>query len=661
MLIWILRSARAEPSDDIEEITVEGERAPETATGRELDREHIQALPARSADEMLRAMPGMQLSSHGGTGKAFQFLVRGFDADHGADIAVTVEGVPINEPSNIHGQGYIDLHFLPSLLVDSLSLTKGSYRAEDGDFAIVGSAEYRTGLTAEGLTLQVSSGTDRSASGTAAYRPAGAPEGSFLLAEGEGGLGVGEGRRYQQVRAAAGLEAGDARRSVRGMLFAYTGDFESPGVLRADDIDAERISFYGAYPEAGGGSSDRLLGVGTFAASSPAGGSLDAVLWAGARALTLDQNFSGYLRDATAGDGTRQSERALDGGAKIRLGTLLGERASLRGGADLHAVAVDMREDALGVDGALGQTNIDTDARHVDLGLWGEGRLQPSKAVSIVPGLRVDRLWLASLDRIDELLSPVEAPSWARSGALVPAPRIRASLEPTPALTLFGAAGRGTRSPPARGLQDGDLAAVVRSDSAEIGALASPARALSFGATGFGIVLGNELIFDHLAGRFLSAGRTRRVGVETVADLRPARWLHLQGDLTFTDARFVADGSPIPYAPRVLGSASAYLLGAHLARAKLTGGLRVTGVGQRPLPSGFASHPALTGSLTARASWERLSIGAEVDNLFGGRWRDGEWVYPSWFDTQRPRSELKVLHVTAGDPFAVRISLGVNL
>jgi hypothetical protein len=49
-----------------------------------------------------------------------------------------------------------------------------------------------------------------------------------------------------------------------------------------------------------------------------------------------------------------------------------------------------------------------------------------------------------------------------------------------------------------------------------------------------------------------------------------------------------------------------------------------------------------------------------VDNLFVGRWRDGEFVHASWFDRTEPRSELPVLHVTAGDPFAIRPVVGVE-
>lgn len=662
MLGWLagVAGAQTAPDADVEEVTVEAERSVQTATERSLDRAAIETFPARSADELLRAMPGLHLSAHGGNGHAFQFLIRGFDAEHGSDLAVTVEGVPINEPGNVHGQGYLDLHFLPSVLVDGLDLVKGSYRAEDGDFAITGSADYRVGLATEGLSLETSAGTDRSGSGTAAFRPVGAGPGTFLVAEGEGAIGVGEGRRYTQLRLASGLDGKLGSVEARAMAFLYDGTFDSPGVLRADDLADGTVGFYGAYPEAGDGASRRLLASG---ALEDLGGDTGfrATAWAGLRELRLDQNFSGWLLDAEHGDTTRQSERAVTGGAKAevrQLAYVLGQAWGLRAGVDLRLDALGQREAGLDGTGRTWQDRVDADVRQVNTAAWAEARLAFGERLTMTPGLRLDRFDIGLRERLDATFAPVPTPVWAHSTALVPSPRATAAFVPFEPLTLFAAWGRGLRSPDARGIADGDLAPVMTSASAETGLKLVPIEGLSLSATVFRIGVSNELVFDHLAGRFLSAGRTRRTGVEGVADLVPAPWLRLQSDANWTDGRFTAGDEPIPYAPRWLVAGGVFLEGAHVGSGRLSGGMRVWSLGRRPLPSGFASHPAVVGSLTSRCQWERLSLGLDVDNLFVGHTRDGEFVYPSWFDRSEPRSELKTLHVTAGDPFAVRLVLG---
>jgi hypothetical protein len=53
-----------------------------------------------------------------------------------------MDGVPINEQSNAHGQGYTDLNFMIPELVEDLSYAKGPVNVEAGDFNTAGSANF---------------------------------------------------------------------------------------------------------------------------------------------------------------------------------------------------------------------------------------------------------------------------------------------------------------------------------------------------------------------------------------------------------------------------------------------------------------------------------------------------------------------------------------
>ena len=86
----------------------------------------FQLRPIASVQDILRVTPGLVMVQHSGGGKASQYFLRGFDADHGTDVAVFVDGVPINLPSHAHGQGYIDLHFLIPELVERIEVYKGT-------------------------------------------------------------------------------------------------------------------------------------------------------------------------------------------------------------------------------------------------------------------------------------------------------------------------------------------------------------------------------------------------------------------------------------------------------------------------------------------------------------------------------------------------------
>ncbi len=655
MFCWLLTTAAAAP-DDAEEVVVEGTADLGTATSRTLDAEAVEAMPARSADELLRAVPGLQMSAHGGRGKAFQFLLRGFDAEHGADFAVTAEGVPLNEPSNVHGQGYLDLSFLPVSLVSGLTLRKGSYAAEVGDFALTGDADYALGLVDPGLQAESTVGTDRGGRGFVAWRPRSGSADDFAVAELEGAQGVGDGRRYDQVRAAVGAhqQLTDGT-TLRGAAFVYQGHFESPGVLRSDDLDEGLVPFFGAYPEHGDGESSRAVAFGLLRHAG-ARGSSQVLVWTQARALRLDQNFTGYLRQPERGDGARQTVQSAAVGARSA-GSLVVPIArrdqALRGGLDLRGDHLTVGERAVTTAGVPWQARIDARVRQSDVAGWGEVRAQLGPHVSVVPGLRVERLDFAVSDALGD-------PAWTHSGATVPLPRGTATVQVVRPLTLYASAGRGIRSPDARGTADGDRAPVVTADSVEGGAQlgGDPVR---WSTSVFGIDVANELVFDHLQGRFLSAGRTRRVGLETILDVRPTEALHAEVDATLVDGRFVQTDAPIPYAPRVLVTGALFAEALPVGAAgTLTAGARGSWLGKRPLPDGFASTPSFVVNLTSRFETRRWTVGIDVDNLFASRWRDGEFVFPSWFDRAGSRSELPVVHVTAGDPFAARLTIGAR-
>jgi len=72
----------------------------------------LQTKPVNSSQEILRKVPGLFIGQHAGGGKAEQIFLRGFDIDHGTDIAISVDGMPVNMVSHAHGQGYADLHFV---------------------------------------------------------------------------------------------------------------------------------------------------------------------------------------------------------------------------------------------------------------------------------------------------------------------------------------------------------------------------------------------------------------------------------------------------------------------------------------------------------------------------------------------------------------------
>jgi len=68
--------------------------------------------PFSRVGEALEIVPGLIVTQHSGEGKANQYFLRGFNLDHGTDLAITVDGMPVNMPTHGHGQGYADINFM---------------------------------------------------------------------------------------------------------------------------------------------------------------------------------------------------------------------------------------------------------------------------------------------------------------------------------------------------------------------------------------------------------------------------------------------------------------------------------------------------------------------------------------------------------------------
>jgi iron complex outermembrane receptor protein len=657
LLLAALLAAEPTPPDDGEVVEVVDRGTEGSASATQLDRTDILAQPGRSADDLMRAMPGLQVSSHGGRGKAYQYLLRGFDAVHGADVSVQVEGVTLNEPSNTHGHGYLDLHLLPVALIRSVTLSPGSFDARSGDFHTAAGVSMALGTTDDGLMVQLGGGTDRSGTARLTWHPAGSAPGNFAHADIDAGRGVTAGRAWRQARVAFGAEHQQGQVTGRLTLLGYDGWFQSPGLVREDDRD--QMGFYDAYPNTGGGRSTRALAIG---ALDWDGGRVRAHVQAsaGLRWLDLTQNYTGSWRYPETGDALRQLHRAWSLASRADLWwapAVAQDRLVLRAGVDVRADLATSREAHVDSAGVAWEGHVDADLQHVNLGGWIDAEARPTRWWTITPGLRVDGLWLGWRSRLDALELPVDDPAWVRATKPAVSPKLTTRLRPHPAVDVVLAYGRGLRSPEARGVVDGAPAPVTTTDTGEVGLAARAGRTLEVTTTAFATFLGDEIVFDHIRARYLSTGASRRLGGEAVLTVRPIDTVQLQAQVTYADGRYLVSGDPIPYAPRWMGSLAVSALELPIGPTVWTSTLRARVLGPRPLPAGFRAVTAVAGDLTLRGTWKRWLLDVDLENAFFNRWRDGQFVFPSRWD-DGPRSDLPAAHYTAGEPTALRVAIG---
>ena len=629
------------------EVVVEDTEEAHAAMDRRLDEDGVERFPASSSGELLRAMPGLHLTSLGAAGGGWQAWVRGFDVAHGADLLVTVEGVPLNEVSNIVGHGYLDLHLIPADAVMRLDLRKGNGRPSWGDFAVVGSADYQLGLPETGWTLRAGLATDIGGETLVAWRPEGAAAETFVMAQVDRTRGWNSNRDRRHARLAAGITRPLGWGDLQAFVLAYDGTWEWPGVLRTVEVETDLRSHYGTYGLAQGGESRRALAGVNWQAHRDYW-RLEGTAYAGARWLRVVQNWTGFYEDPVDGDGQAQAHQALQVGARTEAQhawLLLGDYTVGTAGAEVRADVFAQFAEAVEPDGTVLELLDRGEGRFVDLGTWASVRFGVKEVLDITPALRIDWNWL-----LDRDLLALGLDDTVRAGELVLQPKLTAALRPVDEVAVFAAYGRSFRS---QAIDQRSMTA----DATELGVRATPIWWLDVQASACGVWVELELVFDPGRGRALLDGPTRRLGVEAVADVYVFEWLEIQLDASATDSRSGLTGDPVPYAPRWLVAGALYAKDLPVRDFAVSGGLRAWMLGSRPLPHGFVGERTSVVDLTASATRGAWSYGVSVENLFANRWKDGEFAYESWWNLSEDRSTAPELHFTAGTPFTLAARL----
>src|SRR5881409_2530004 len=153
------RSHDPNVDQELEPVVVTGQRPIAASSQQLIPDKDFEVRPQGRPADLIRLAPGLFISQHQGGGKAEQYLLRGFDADHGTDLALFVDGLPVNLRSHAHGQGYADLHFLIPETVRAVDILKGPYFPEYGDFDTGGVVNFVTKDFVEENTLEVAGGS----------------------------------------------------------------------------------------------------------------------------------------------------------------------------------------------------------------------------------------------------------------------------------------------------------------------------------------------------------------------------------------------------------------------------------------------------------------------------------------------------------------------
>ena len=353
----------------------------------------LQARPNMRPGEELETVPGLVISQHSGEGKANQYYLRGFNLDHGTDLATTVAGVPLNMPSGAHASGYSDSNMIIPELVSGIQFRKGPYFAEDGDFSAAGSANVSYMNLLEQPVASISTGGQ----GWSCFFGAASPH----LGDGNLLVGVEVGRNdgpwvdpddLRKVNGILRYSRGDARNGFSITGLSYSAKWNATDQVPVRAIESGQIDRFAGIDTTGGGRTYRHGIVADILRST---GEISTRITAfGMRyGLNLLQNFTYFLANPVDGDQFEQVDRRTSTGGKVihrRLRQFLGRPMEWKAATQLR------HDDAsvIGLYDTVRQRRTNTvreDAlRQTSLGVFGEGVLDWTSFFRTSLGIRAD-------------------------------------------------------------------------------------------------------------------------------------------------------------------------------------------------------------------------------------------------------------------------------
>ena len=633
--------------------------------------------PTLRPAEIVEQIPGVIVTQHSGSGKANQYFLRGFNLDHGTDLAVSVDGVSVNMPSHAHGQGYADLNFLIPELVERVDYKKGPYYADIGDFGSAGAIDlhYYDRLPQGFIKLQAGDDGYRRAL-IANNQPVGA--GNLLYAaefehdDGPWVKGDNERKFDGLLRYAAGTATNGWSITAAAYHNIWNSTDQIPDRAIAGQVDpvgappppvADLLSRYGEVDASDGGNTGRY-GLNFEWRKTGEASATHVSAYALHYDLNLFSNFTYFLDDPVHGDQIEQQDRRWIVGGHIDQSW----HHTLFTRPSTTVVGFDLRNDV--IDNGLYHTEARvrlsaTAVNHIvetSAAPYLQNETRWTDWLRTIVGLRADAVWMDVTNRVGG-----DSGNISRQ---ILSPKVNVVLGPLAKTELYLNYGKGFHSNDARGVVShvDPATALPQSSGEEVGLRTALIPHLRTQVSLWRLHLQSELVWDGDAGTNTPSGPTTRYGVEFANWYTPTRWLTMDADYAWSHARFTDVEPDGPYVPEALvstfdGGIMFHDLPASGWVSRLSAGLRLRYFGPRPLTQDGTVKSKATTLLYANLGYQltpRIALGFDLFNLLNARSSDIDYYYTSRLPGE-PLAGVNDIHTHPSEPREFRFSVTAKL
>ncbi|WP_430896810.1 MULTISPECIES: TonB-dependent receptor [unclassified Paraflavitalea] len=621
----------------------------------------IHTRPIANSQEVLRIVPGLFIGQHAGGGKAEQLFLRGFDVDHGTDVSITVDGMPVNMVSHAHGQGYADLHFLIPEMIDRVNFGKGPYTAEKGNLTTAGFVDFKTKDLLENNFVKIEGGqfnTGRIAAGVNLISEKKRSAEHNLLVAGELSYTDGYFDVPQYFSRFNGIVKYTKRISESSTIHLQATGFKSKwdasGQIPDRAVAAGLIGFYGAIDSTEGGATGRYNVSAGVKTDFKNGAHWQNQLYYSKYKFELYSNFTFFKNDPVNGDQIRQKEdRTILGwnsNFQTKLNRLL-SNAYFKAG---FFARVDYVNDIELSHTKLKEITLNRirlgDVHETNSGAYASLNSSLGSKWEATAGLRFDYFTNYYFDKLVD--------TSGRASNAIFSPKFQLQYTANKQTKFYLYLGRGFHSNDTRVTVVEKRKALPAAYGVDLGMVTKIGPKLLIQTAVWYLMLDQEFIYVGDEGVVEAGGKTKRIGFDLSARYELAKNLFAEFDMNLAKPRSLdvpKAESYIPLAP-IITSTGGFT---YKATNKWNGSFRYRYMGDRPADefNQVIAKGYFVADLLVNYTQEKWDIGLSVQNLFNTKWKETQFNTESkLYNEVTPVTEI---HFTPGTPLFAKLMFTV--
>lgn len=620
----------------------------------------LNKFPVNSAQDLLRKVPGLFIAQHAGGGKAEQLFLRGFDADHGTDVSVNVDGMPVNIVSHAHGQGYSDLHFVIPETINNIDFGKGAYYTDRGDFCTAGYVDFQTYTRLKNSIIKLEAGSFNTKRIMGMFNIIDDPEHrkNFYVATEynytDGPFDVKQ--NFSRLNVFAKYNQWFNDNDYLNVQFStFNSSWNASGQNPERAINEGIIDRWGSIDPTEGGSTSRTNVQINFKHIISPSEHIEAMGWYSKYNFNLYSDFTFYLNDPINGDEIQQKDGRNIYGTELKH---VKNFVLPKGSIEL-ASGIGFRNDDIGtlqlnhvyhrdllLDKKMDVTGVETNLHAYSGLIWKTGKW------TVNPGLRLDYFIFNMHDLLDqEQILVVQSSNGTRLS-----PKLNFSYAANDKVMWLLKTGMGFHSNDMRVAIPQKENTLPYSIGADFGARLHPFKSLIITPTIWYLFLQQEFVYVGDDAVVEPSGKSRRYGVDLGIRFQPLQNLYINADINYSHARFIDEpkgADYVPLAPVLTSTGSVnwdFLQGFSI-------GLQYRYLGGRPAleDNSIRTTAYFVNDLILSYNAAKWGTNLQVNNLLNVKWNEAQFAT----ETQLKNEITPVTDITytPGVPFGIKMGV----